>query len=148
MALADAKFIAGRSGDEKGNFSNVPMSADVRVGSNKRHRVHLRRLRDPRRRANAAPQARNRDQQPELQLVDQPFEQSAGEQRPLLEQAQTAAEQPRRPGTVLSADRLMKTAGAPAPAAARLGPASPNAVRDRYRANPPPPTRAAPARGP
>ena len=34
MALADARFIAGRSGDEKGNFSNVPMSADVRVGSN------------------------------------------------------------------------------------------------------------------
>ena len=37
---------------------------------------------------------RNRDQQPELQLVDQQSEQSAGEQQPLLEQAQTAAEQP------------------------------------------------------
>jgi hypothetical protein len=33
MALGDARFIAGRAGDEKGNFSNVPMSADVRVGS-------------------------------------------------------------------------------------------------------------------
>jgi hypothetical protein len=41
---------------------------------------------------------RNRDQQPELQLVDQQSEQSAG---------------------------------APARAAARLGPASPDAVRDR-----------------
>ncbi len=37
---------------------------------------------------------RNRDQQ---------LEQSAGEQRPSLEQAQAAAEQRRRPGAVLSA---------------------------------------------
>jgi hypothetical protein len=49
---------------------------------------------------------RNRDQQPELQLVDQQPEQSAGEQRPSLEQAQAAAEQRRRPGAVLSADGI------------------------------------------
>jgi hypothetical protein len=49
---------------------------------------------------------RNRDQQPELQLVDQQSEQSAGEQRPSLEQAQAAAEQRRRPGAVLSADGI------------------------------------------
>jgi hypothetical protein len=37
---------------------------------------------------------RNRDQQPELQLVDQQSEQSADEQQPSLEQAQSAAEKP------------------------------------------------------
>jgi len=36
---------------------------------------------------------RNRDQQPELRLVDQQSEQSAGEQRPSLKQAKAAAEQ-------------------------------------------------------
>jgi hypothetical protein len=92
---------------------------------------------------------RNRDQQPELRFVDQQSEQSAGEQRPSLEQAQAAAEQRRRPGAVLSADRVDENRPArPARAAARLGPASPDAVRDRKRTNPPPATRAAPARGP
>ncbi len=52
------------------------------------------------------PRQRNRDQQPELRLVDQQSEQSAGEQRPSLERAQAAAEQRRRPGAVLSADRV------------------------------------------
>ena len=66
---------------------------------------------------------RSWDQQPELRPVDQQSEQSAGEQRPSLEQAQAATEQRRRPGAVLSADRVdenrQRESSAPWPGIAR-----------------------------
>ncbi len=86
---------------------------------------------------------RNRDQQPELRLVDQQSEQSAGEQRPSLERAQAEPNSAAVQVLFCPPTALMKTARR-----ARLGPASPDAVRDRKRTNPPPATRAAPARGP
>jgi hypothetical protein len=63
-----------------------------RLCAKERHRVHLRRPTTPSEARQCRPAKRNRDQQPELRLVDQQSDQATAEQR--------------RPGTVLSADRV------------------------------------------